>query len=427
MADRDRILVVGASLAGLRGAEALRRHGHAGPITLVGDEPYPPYDRPPLSKRVLTGEARADRIALPSRPGLDLTWRLGTAAVGLDLAAREVALATGERLPFDRLLIATGTRARPWPNAAEAALAGVHSVRNRDDSERLRGALAAAPRRVLIIGAGFIGCEAASACRSIGLPVTLADPNPTPLASVLGTRIGAAVAAMLREAGVDYRPSTRVEALESDGEGRVRGARLVGGGTVAAPVVIVALGALRNTEWLAGSGLAADAGGVACDGQCRVLDRDGRAVEGIAAAGDVARFPHPLFEDGPVALEHWGHAVAQAEHAARTLLGQAGAPYAEIPAFWSSQFDVNIKSVGLTNGADSVAVTQGDFGARRFVAVYGRNGRTVAAVSFDQTRWLPAYAGRIEARAAFPPILGATDQGRVAPADPGFPASPARG
>jgi 3-phenylpropionate/trans-cinnamate dioxygenase ferredoxin reductase component len=420
-------VVVGAALAGLRGAEALRREGHAGPITLVGEEPYPPYDRPPLSKRVLSGEAFPDRLALPSRPGLDLTWRLGTRAAGLDLAAREVVIEGGERLPFDRLLIATGTRARAWPHAAEARLKGVHAIRHRDDAERLRAALAAGPERVLIIGAGFIGCEAASSCRSAGLAVTLVDPNPTPLASVLGTHVGRVVAEMLREGGVDYRPSTRVEALEGDAEGRVRGARLAGGGHVAAEVVIVALGAVRNVEWLAGSGVALDAG-VACDGYCRVLDTAGAPVPGVAAAGDVARFPHPLIPDGPVAFEHWGHAVEQAAFAAATLVhGVEGRePYAAMPAFWSSQFDVNIKSVGLTNGADAVAVTQGDPAERRFLAVYGRAGRTVAAVSFDSTRWLPAYAARIEARDAFPPILGASDQGRLTPVDPGFPPRAAR-
>nr|WP_043747790.1 FAD-dependent oxidoreductase [Methylobacterium nodulans] len=426
MTEPGRTVIVGASLAGLRAAEALRHGGHRGPITLVGDEPYLPYDRPPLSKRVLTGEERPDQITLPSRPGLDLSWRLGAAAVGLDLTAREVALATGDRIAFDTLLIATGTRARPWPKPEEAALKGVHAIRHRDDAERLRRALAASPRRVLIIGAGFIGCESASACRAIGLPVTVIDPNPTPLASVLGTRIGSVVAGMLGRAGVDYRPSTRVEALEADAEGRVRAARFVGGGAIEADIVIVALGAVRNTEWLTGSGIAADPGGVSCDGFCRVLDRAGQPVDGVVAAGDVARFPHPLIENGPVAFEHWGHAVAQAAHAARTLLGRHDRPYAELPAFWSTQFDVNIKSVGLTNGADSVAVTQGSLAERRFVAVYGRAGRTVAAISFDSTRWLPAYAARIEARDAFPPILGATDQGRVAPADPGFPSRPAR-
>ncbi|GJD48003.1 Dicamba O-demethylase 1, ferredoxin reductase component [Methylobacterium crusticola] len=428
MAEASRAIVVGASLAGVRGAEALRREGHRGPITVVGEEPHPPYDRPPLSKRVLTGEARPDGLALPMHRGLDLTWRLGCRAAGLDLAARAVVLASGERLPFDRLLIATGTRARPWPDAGEAALAGVHTIRNRDDAARLRAALAAGPARVLIVGAGFIGCEAASACRTIGLPVTLVDPNPAPLASVLGTRVGSVVQGLLRQAGVDYRPGTRVAALEGDASGRVRAARLAGGGTVAAEVVVAALGAVRNTEWLAGAGVAADAGGVSCDGDCRVLDTHGQPVAGVVAAGDVARFPHPLAQDGPVAFEHWGHAVEQAEHAARTLAGRSDGhgPYAAMPAFWSSQFDVNIKSVGLTNGADAVAVTQGSLAERRFVAVYGRAGRTVAAVSFDSTRWLPAYAARIEAGDAFPPIVGATDQGRFAPADPGFPTRPAR-
>src|SRR5689334_11126792 len=169
------VVIVGASLAGLRAAEALRRGGFRGRLTLVGDEPYEPYDRPPLSKQVLTGRAGPEATALPQDSGLDADWRLGTAAVGLDLAGKRVRLADGGELDFDRLLIATGTRARPWPNPAEAALEGVVTLRGRDDTVRLRGELAAGPRRVLVIGAGFTGSEIASACRSLGLAVTVTE------------------------------------------------------------------------------------------------------------------------------------------------------------------------------------------------------------------------------------------------------------
>ena len=160
------VVIVGASLAGLRAAESLRKEGFRGRLTLVGDEPYEPYDRPPLSKQVLTGRAEPESTALPQASGLDADWRLGIPAVGLDLPGKRVRLADGDEVGFDRLLIATGTRARPWPNPAEAALDGVITLRGRDDAVRLRRELAAGPRRVLVIGAGFTGSEIASACRA---------------------------------------------------------------------------------------------------------------------------------------------------------------------------------------------------------------------------------------------------------------------
>ncbi|HJU19911.1 MAG TPA: FAD-dependent oxidoreductase, partial [Stellaceae bacterium] len=170
-----RIVIVGASLAGLRAAEALRREGFSGRLTLVGDEPYAPYDRPPLSKAVLTGWLRADRTTLPQLCTLDAEWLLGAPAVRLECSARAVELADGRRIGFDRLLIATGTRARPWPDRDQAALDGVFTLRSRDDAARLRARLAASPRHVLVIGGGFTGCEVASVCRELGLAATLAE------------------------------------------------------------------------------------------------------------------------------------------------------------------------------------------------------------------------------------------------------------
>src|SRR5262245_24254854 len=163
-----RMVIVGASLAGLRAAETLRREGFTGHLTLIGDEPHPPYDRPPLSKQVLSGWVPAGHTTLPRLQALDAEWRLGVAATGLDLAAKGVRLASGDEVEFDRLLIATGVRARPWPNPAEAALDGVFSLRTCDDGARLQAALAKRPRRVLVIGAGFTGSETASICRELG-------------------------------------------------------------------------------------------------------------------------------------------------------------------------------------------------------------------------------------------------------------------
>ncbi|GJE18912.1 Putidaredoxin reductase CamA [Methylobacterium marchantiae] len=415
-------VVVGASLAGLRGAEALRRAGFAGTLTLVGDEPHRPYDRPPLSKAALTGAVAPEATLLPNLHALEAEWRLGIAATGLDRQARRIRLADGATLPYDRLLIATGSRARSWPNPAEAGLVGIHTLRGRDDAASLRRALAAGPKRVLVIGAGFIGCEVAASCRALDLPVTLIDPGPAPLARILGQPVGEIVAALHRALGVDLRSRTKVERLEGDASGRVVRAVLGDGSSVETDLVVVALGAVRNTEWLHGSGLDAGPGGIACDEAGHVLDTEGRPDRSIAAAGDVARFPHPLYDGRPVALEHWGHAVAQGEHAGRLLAGAAsGAAYAEMPAFWSSQGSITIKSVGLTQGADSMVFAQGSPKEGRFVVVYGREGRCIAAVSFDSARWLPAYAERIAARAPFPPIRGGTDEHSLAVLAPDFP------
>src|SRR5262245_9576102 len=185
-----RIVIVGASLAGLRAAETLRREGFAGHLTLIGDELHEPYDRPPLSKQVLSGWVPAEHTALARSQPLDAEWRLGVAAAGLDVAAKRVRLASGEEVGYDRLLITTGVRARPWPNATEAALAGVFTLRTRDGAAQMQAALAAPPRRVLVIGAGFTGSEAASICRERGLEVTVAERGGAPLAGALGSVIG---------------------------------------------------------------------------------------------------------------------------------------------------------------------------------------------------------------------------------------------
>ena len=407
-----RIVIVGASLAGLAAAAFLRREGFAGSVMLIGDEPDGPYDRPPLSKQVLDGWMPPEHAGLPLRDEVDAQWRLGVPATGLDPAGKRVLLGDGSAVGYDRLLIATGTRARPWHNEAEAALDGVFTLRTRQDAAALRQRLAGRPGRVLVIGAGFTGSEVASACRDQDLPVTVAERGSAPLVGALGGVIGEVAAGLHRDHGVDLRCGVTVTSLDGDDNGQLRRARLSDGTTIDADVAVVALGAVRNTEWLRGSGLAVGIWGVACDAGCRAVDVNAVTTDDVFVAGDVARFPHPLYDYQFVALEHWGNAVTQAEVAAHNMVTAPGDlwPHLATPVFWSQQFGTNIKSVGVPTLADQVVITQGSVAERRFVAAYGYRGRMTAAVSFDHGIWLDFYQKMIEAAEPFPPAFPAVDQ-----------------
>jgi NADPH-dependent 2,4-dienoyl-CoA reductase/sulfur reductase-like enzyme len=278
---------------------------------------------------------------------------------------------------------------------------------------------------VLVIGAGFTGSEIASVCRELGLAVTVAERSAAPLAGALGGAAGAVAARRQREHGVDLRCNTTVMSLEGDGDGRLRRAQLSDGDALDVEVAVVALGAVRNVEWLDGSGLAADARGVVCDAACRAFDTDAIVLDDVFVAGDVARWPHSLYDGELLAVEHWGNAVEQARVAAHNMVcrPEERRPHKPLPAFWSNQFGDNIKSVGVPPYADQVVVTQGSVDEGRFAAVYGRDARMVAAVTVNMPRWLESYAALISARAAFPPILHAPDEPSRAngPAGAGFP------
>jgi NADPH-dependent 2,4-dienoyl-CoA reductase/sulfur reductase-like enzyme len=423
--DKGRIVIVGASLTGLRAAEALRAEGFRGHLTIIGDEPGEPYDRPPLSKQVLKGWVGADHTKLPRLRKVDAHWRLGVAATALDRANQLVRLADGSEVVGDRLLIATGVRSRRWPNPQEAALDGVHVLRTSTDAARLQAALAARPARVLIIGSGFIGSEVASVCRELDLPVTVTERGPAPLSGPLGGVIGVIAAGMQRAAGVDLRTGVSVLALEGDAGGHVRRAQLSDGSTIDVDVVVTSLGSIRNVEWLDGAGLAAGFWGVGCDAGCRAFDINGVVTDHVFVAGDVARAPHVLYDYEFLAMEHWDNAVLGARVAAHNMVCEEIDRRAHllIPEFWSGQFGVNIKSVGVPSFGDEIVFTQGSVQQRRFAAAYGRRGRIVGAVTFNHGKWIDYYRDQIARSGPFPPDPPGFDlpeDGRVLPAD--FPA-----
>lgn len=407
-----RIAIVGASLAGLRAAEALREGGFNGSLTIIGDEPHEPYDRPPLSKQVLKGWVPANHTKLPRLRPVDADWKLGVAAVSLDRINHVVKLANGEDVGYDRLLIATGTRARPWPNPEEGALQGVFTVRTVEDAAGLAAALKTRPRRVLIVGSGFVGSEIASVCRDLDLPVTVAERGKGPLMGALGGVISEIAAGMMRDAGVDLRTGVAVVGLMGDEAGHVCQARLSDGTVLEVDVVVASLGSIRNVEWLEGAGLAAGQWGVGCDAGCRAFDINGVVTDHIFVAGDVARAPHVLYDYEFMCQEHWDNAVYGAQVAANNMINlEVGrVPHLPLPSFWSGQFGVNIKSVGVCSYGDEIVFTQGSPSERRFAAAYGRRGRIVGAVTFNHGKWLPYYASLIEKSAPFPPPLPGYDR-----------------
>ena len=420
----ERVVIVGASLAGLRAAEALRIQGFKGNLTLIGEEPHEPYDRTFFSKQVALGTLQADRTALARYQELNAEWRVGIKATGLKLESCCVELGTGESIPFDRLLIATGMRARPWHRTEEAGLDGVLTLRTREDAARVRAALASNPKRVVVIGGGFTGSEVASTCRELGLPVTLIERNETPLASALGCAVGQFAGSLQLLHGVDLLCGHTVEKISGDAAKHVRQVYVAGRGQpIEADLVIVALGSLPNVEWLSDSGLAVGPHGVYCDESCRALNRFGVATDHIYVAGDVAQFSHPLLPSSFVTLEHWSNAVNQAGIAAYNMLNteEQPRPHIGLPTFWSSQFQVSVKAVGLPSMADQVVFTQGSPDAGHFVAIYGRDNRIVAAVAFDQAKWLPHYRKLIETGAPFPCIAGVDASSSARILSPEFP------
>jgi NADPH-dependent 2,4-dienoyl-CoA reductase/sulfur reductase-like enzyme len=380
----ERLVIVGASLAGLRAAQAARKAGFAGSLVVIGDEPHMPYTRPPLSKDLLAGEQEPEQVAL--RAGdLDADWRLGSAATALDRAAKRVQLANGDSVEYDRLIIATGCRARSWSGPG-ADLTGVHTLRGLDDALALTAALTPGSRLV-IVGAGFIGCEVAASARKLGAEVTVLDIAPHPMLP-LGPELGARCARMHEAHGVVVRCEVSIESIA--GDGAVRAVVLAGGEEIPADAVLLALGAQPNVEWLAGSGLDIDSG-VACDATLTTtVDPD------ILAAGDIASWPHPM-AGKTVRVEHWTVANEHGQAAGQNVLLDPAErePHIEPPYFWSDQFDTKIQAVGWPALADRLEIVEEEPEAGRLLATGERDGRVIGVVAFNNARRLMGYRAEL--------------------------------
>jgi NADPH-dependent 2,4-dienoyl-CoA reductase/sulfur reductase-like enzyme len=394
-----RIAIVGASLAGLRAAETLRARGFDGELTLIGDEPHRPYDRPPLSKQVLQGSLEPEQTFFHQKDGYDalaLDMRLGVRATSVDLRARRVTLADGTSTHYDRLIIAAGARARTIPGIAPRA--GLLVLRGLDDAITLRRELMHAAH-VAIVGAGFIGLEVAASCRARGLRVTVIEALPVPLSPVLAPTLCEMVAAMHRDHGVDLRTGVFVSNVL--GEARVVGVALSDGSRINADVVVVGIGVTPNTEWLESSGLPLD-NGVVCDGS-------GQAAPGVYAAGDVARVVNRWHGDSP-RIEHWTNAVEQGVHAAENALAGPGAStsFSSVPYFWSDQYDRKIQFIGRAGRHDEMVIVDGSLADRRLVALFRRGDRVVACLAVNQPRALIKYRKLLAAGTSWTAALSET-------------------
>ena len=393
------ILIVGASLAGTRTAQALRRAGYDGGITLVGREPHPPYDRPPLTKSALMTGPDLATLALPATDDVDARWISGHSATGLDLRARKVRLDTGERLGFDGLVIATGASARRRRPTGDGPV--VHHIRAFEDAVQLHHALAGPDRAVLVIGAGLLGSEVASVAVARGHRVTLVEVAEGPMLGVLGPEISGYCARLHRDRGVDLRTSTAVLSLSPETcwgeraiavlEDRSSSSRSV----IHADVVVAALGTSPETAWLRESGLDCDAG-VRTDRSLTALDRNGLTVDGVVAVGDVARAPQPLLEDVARRIEHWSVAVGHADIAAATLLGLQQAASAPVPSFGTEQHGTLIRAVGMPGSGDTTTIVDGAPEDGRFVATRTLRGRLVGAVAVNHAPGLIPYRAELE-------------------------------
>lgn len=396
------LVVVGASLAGLRAVEAVRRDGFDGEVTLVGAEEHLPYDRPPLSKEYLSAEEITDpryRAEETFAGDLDAELVLGTPATALDTAARTVTV--GDRtLSYDGLVIATGAHARELPGTGD--IAGVHTVRTLDDAIALRASLRTGDaRRLTVVGAGFIGSEVAAVGRKLGLDVTILEALETPLARAVGERMGRALTHLHRRHGTEVRTGVTVqEVLATEGAGRrVRGVRLGDGTEVETDVLVVGIGARPATDWLEGSGLTIDDGVVA--------DETLAAAPGVYVAGDVARWPNALFTDvvdGTMRLEHWTSAAEQGGRAARHAVDPSAAKaYETVPYFWSDWYDGRVQFVGI-NAGDHVEVVAGDpenddeAKGGPFTAIYRAGDRIVGAMAVDMPAEVMKYRRLIGGR-----------------------------
>jgi NADPH-dependent 2,4-dienoyl-CoA reductase/sulfur reductase-like enzyme len=385
------IVIVGGGLAAARTAEQQRRSEYAGPITIVSDEDHLPYDRPPLSKEVLRAET--DDVTLKPAEFYDendITVLLGNGVRSADTDAKTVTLADGSDLTYDELIIATGLVPNRIPSFPD--LPGIHVLRSFDESLALREEAGSA-RHAVVVGAGFIGCEVAASLRGMGVDVVLVEPQPTPLASVLGEQIGELVARLHRAEGVDVRCGIGVS--EVGGADRVEKVVLGDGTELDTDLVVVGIGSHPATGWLDGSGIEVD-NGVVCDTHGRA------SAPHVWAIGDVASWRHALGHQ--VRVEHWSNVADQARGMVAAILGKDLPATVTVPYFWSDQYDVKIQCLGEPEADDVVHVVEDD--GRKFLAFYERDGVVAGVVGGGMPGKVMKVRSKIAAGAPISDVLG---------------------
>lgn len=401
MAVTKPVVIVGASMAGLRVAEALRRFGYTGPITAIGDEPHAPYNRPPLSKEVLAGdEVSHATVAFPQRAATaDVGWVLGNRAESADLEHQTVTTADGSVFEYSTLIAATGLRPKrqTYPNNL---MAGRHVIRTLDDAIGLRAALGPGVR-VVVLGAGFVGCETAATARKLGAEVTIVAPGALPIGRILGTELAAEIQRRQEAEGVSFRMKRTVADLI--GEAHIEGVLLDDGSQVPCDVFIEAIGSHCNTEWLDGNDIDVT-DGVLTDANLRAVKASGGIWENVYAIGDVAKFPNNLFDGLAHRVEHWNIPTESGKHVGQLVALQHSetpeAPgqradllakkFQPIPSFWSDQFEVHLLAFGLLALADEHKLVQGELSGD-CVYEYYREGKLVGAAGIGMRSVVQGY------------------------------------
>ncbi len=410
----ETIVIIGASLAGVRAAETLRTNGFAGALTVIGAEEHMPYDRPPLSKNFLAGDWDAERIALRKADDLytlNINWMLGQAATSLNTDASTVTLADGSQVSYDGLIIATGGLVRRLPNQPD--IAGVHVLRTIDDASALRDELVE-DARVVVIGAGFIGLEAAATATKRGAKVTVLEGLEAPLIRALGPEMGAAIGAVHERNGVAIRCGVQVASI--NGEAKVTGVTLTNGDTIEADVVIVGIGVAPATQWCSESGLTID-DGIVCDANLNA------GPANVFVAGDVLRWPNGMFKDiePTMRVEHWTNAAEQGAIAAHNLLAtlrkEPMQPYSAVPFFWSDQFNARIQFLGRSFATSTVDVVAGSVADGRWCAMFSTNDRLTGVLGVSMPKlvmpsraMLSTYTSRYDALQHFATVVAAQNK-----------------
>ena len=400
--DLERVVVIGASLAGVNAAATLREQGWDGDLLLLEAGNALPPDRPPLSKQVLAGTTTPEEALRPIAArleSLDVDLRLDSRVEGFSADDLRIKLFNDHELTADGVIIATGASARV--PAGFEPMAGVHVVRTLEDSVALKADLDAGPDRVVVIGAGFIGAEVAATARAAGLAVTMVEMAPLPLARVLGGLVGEFIAELHRDEGVDLRLGVGLQSIDG-ADGRVHGVTLTDGSVVAASLVVLGLGAAPEIDWLSGSGVTVD-NGVVCDETLW-------AGEGIVAAGDVCNWFNPAFGER-MRVEHWDNAIAQGTAAAKRLLAAASdtdpEPFAQIPWFWSDQYDCKIQMAGRPAATDAIVLLDGDPAERRFAVGFRRGDLCTGVLSVNRPRPVVMARMKMAESLAWDHVIGA--------------------